>query len=137
MATQSYDLDAIARQLKDSGKSHQAGEVFAEYSFARQGGAIGTLKTGLFLPAGSVVYGGMIFGQVAVASGGAATIAIKLGATDVLPAAALTAFTATSLQRLDTLSVRLAAETELTIAIAAAALTAGKFTIKLSYMQLT
>lgn len=122
--------------------------VKAEYDFAIDGGAIGTLTLrgisgqGNTVPADSVILGGYLYVITPPTSGGAGTGAIGIeGAADVVAAAAVSGapwstggnksvipvFTGAT-------SIRTTVARSLTLAIASAALTAGKFHVTLVYV---
>ena len=122
-----------------------------EYDFAVDGGAVSTItlraatsdSNGNEIPAGSVITGGYIEGDTLVtsASGSTATIAVSSEGASDLQAAAVTsgapwsttgrkaivpAFTAAT-------SVKTTARRSITITVAVAALTAGKFRVVVFY----
>lgn len=111
-----------------------------EYDFAKDGGAVGdiTLRGG-GLPAGAVVTSGVIDMQTTLASGGAATIALKVAAAgDVLAAGTL--ITALSSGANDVVPdgtaanmIKTTAAASVTASIGVAALTAGKLVVCLEY----
>jgi len=115
--------------------------AYFEYDFASDGGAVGTISLrGDRLPNDAVVNDGMVHVNTALTSGGSATIALHiLNAADVLAATAVASFSANAL--LDVVPVSTAATSiratsgglGLTMTIAAAALTAGKFTVAVEY----
>ena len=110
-----------------------------EYSFAKEGGAIGDITLrGPAIPPNALIIGGIIDVENAVTAGGAATIALRIeGAADLLAAAAIAGFTANA--QLATVPVFTAATTKRVTAtakkvvatVAAFQLTAGKFTVNL------
>jgi hypothetical protein len=121
-----------------------------EYDFAVDGGAVGTItlraasggsSVGNDIPQGAIITGGYIEVDTIVTSGGAATVSAgSEAAADLQAAAAVSgapwsttgrknitpAFTAAT-------SVKTTARRQLSIAIAAAALTAGKFRVVVFY----
>lgn len=118
-----------------------------EYDFAVDGGAISTItlrggdSTGNTIPAGSVITGGYIEVDTAVTSGGAATLSAgSEAAADLQAAAAVSgapwsttgrksitpAFTGAT-------TLKTTAARSLTVAVAAFALTAGKFRVVVFY----
>lgn len=118
-------------------------EAYGEYDFAVDGGAISTivLRGDGSMPIGSIIMGGFIEVDTAVTSGGAATVAVNSEAAGDLQAAITVAgapwsttgrkailpvWTAASF-------VKLTANRSLAIAIAAFALTAGKFRVVVFY----
>jgi hypothetical protein len=115
--------------------------AYFEYDFARDGGAIGDITLrGNSLPAYAIVIGGMIDVEVAVTSADAATIALNLeAAADVLAITGKASFSLAAL--LDVVpvntaatAVRLTAIRKLVATVADFALTAGKFTVALTYI---
>ena len=117
--------------------------VRGRYDFAVDGGAISTIAlTALTpIPSGSVVVGGYIDITTACTSGGAATIACQVNAADdVLTAVAVASWTLgrknilpapTSGALTASTAVKTTADRNISIVIAAAALTAGVFDVVL------
>jgi len=115
--------------------------AYFEYDFSRDGGAVGAIALrGDSLPAGAIVTTGKVHINTAVTSDGSATLALKIvGAADVLTATAVGSFSSNAL--LDTVPVNTAATsikvattgTGMTLTVAVAALTAGKFTVAMEY----
>lgn len=112
-----------------------------EYDFSRDGGAIGDILLGTkILPGGAKVLYGFVDVQDVVTSGGSATIALSVtGAGDILAATAVASFSANAL--LDCVPdytaanmVIVAASAQVTMAVAVAALTDGKFNVNLVYL---
>lgn len=124
-------------------------EASGEYDFVVDGGAVSTItlrsaggaSLGNTLPAGSVVTGGYIEVDTALTSGGSATVAVSVeSAGDLQAAAAFSgapwsttgrksvtpAFTGAT-------GVKTTVARSVTITIATAALTAGKFRVVLYY----
>lgn len=125
-------------------------EAAGEYDFAVDGGAVGTItlrcnggsSLGGVIPAGSVITGGYIEVDTAVTSGGAATLGVNSEAAgDLLAAGTLVSgapwsstgrkaiipvFTAAS-------TVKTTVTRSLTVTVAVAALTAGKFRVVVFY----
>ncbi|NJP24453.1 hypothetical protein FLW53_09575 [Microbispora sp. SCL1-1] len=124
-------------------------EARGEYDFAVDGGAVGTIvlrsapgdSNGNDIPNGSLIMGGYIEVDTIPTSGGAATIAVASeGAGDLQTAAAISGppwsttgrkaitpvFTAAT-------GVKTTARRNLAIAVATAALTAGKFRVVVFY----
>jgi hypothetical protein len=117
--------------------------VRGKYDFALDGGAISTIAitAGLPIPNGSVIVGGYVDVITQLTSGGAATIACQVeaandiltavavaswttGRFNILPAAATGALTASTYRKLT-------ADRNISIVIAAFALTAGVFNVVL------
>lgn len=121
------------------------GNAKMTYDFAVDGGAISTItpSNSPTLPAGAIILGGTIDITTQLTSGGAATIALGLGAGAQV--AALKAATAVATWVVGQLAmipvftaatyVKVAAATPLTVTIAAQALTAGKFDVNVVYVQ--
>lgn len=119
-----------------------------EYNFAVDGGAIGTipLMGATLIPSGATIIGGWIEVQTTLTSGGAATIAVQVeGAGDIVPATAVASWTAgrkkivpamdTSAALAAATDVRTTAARDISAVIAAATLTAGKFSAVLLYLE--
>ena len=106
----------------------------ATYDFDVHGGATGTAQgLGVIIPNGAIVKS--VTGNVitTLASDGSATIAINLGATEVNAATAFDHADYVSVdQHFSTLTV-LAADSEVNLDIATAALTGGKYDIFVEY----
>ena len=122
-------------------KYSNMGTVSYEYDFARDGGAISdiTLSSDI-LPDDAIVLDGVIHVKTAVTSGGSATIALKVNSSeDILAATAIASFSAGAL--LDVVAdgtatnmILTAAKKNLTMTVATAALTAGRFVVHLRYV---
>ena len=102
-----------------------------EYNFTYDGGAIGTYSLGVQLPAGAVVTDVYSDELTTLTSGGSATLQLQAGSTNLTGAVAFdTGFTGVEKQALasSATSIKPSASTksELKLAIATAALTAGK-----------
>lgn len=120
-----------------------------EYDFAVDGGAVSTItlrsaggsSVGNEIPAGAVITGGYIEVDTILTSGGSATVAANSeGAGDLLAAAAFGGAPWSTTGRKSIIpagtgatSVKTTATRNLAIAIATAALTAGKFRIVVMY----
>ena len=116
--------------------------AYAEYDFAKDGGAVGdiTLRGGV-LPAGAYITKAWLDVVTAVTSGGAATIALKSKASgDLLPATGKATFAADQTMALGpainggSLVGPTTDNTYIKATVAAAALTAGKFTVIAEYI---
>jgi len=117
--------------------------VRGRYDFAVDGGAIGTLAitSGTPIPSGSTIIGGYVDVLTALTSGGAATIACQVeAANDILTAVAVASWTTgrknilpapTSGALTASTAVRTTADRNISIVIATATLTAGKFDVVL------
>lgn len=117
--------------------------IRGRYDFAVDGGAVSTiaLTSGTPIPSGSVIIGGFIDVLTQLTSGGAATIAAQVeAANDILTAVAVASWTAgrknvlpspTTGALTASTAVKTTADRNISIVIAAAALTAGKFDVVL------
>lgn len=116
------------------------------YDFAVDGGAVSTiaLMGATKIPSGATIVGGWIEVHTQLTSGGAATIAVQVeGAGDIVGAVAVASWTAGRKQIIPALTagaalaasavVRTTAARDISAVIAAAALTAGKFSVCLLY----
>lgn len=128
--------DAIARSLV---------QIRGRYDFAVDGGAVSTIAvtSGTPIPSGSVVLNGYVDVLTQLTSGGAATIAMQVeGANDILTAVAVASWTVGRKNVLpgltpgaltaNTAVVKTTADRNISIVIAAAALTAGVFEVVLN-----
>ena len=120
-----------------------------EYDFAVDGGAVSTIvlrgggAIGGTIPTGSVIFEGYVDVLTPLTSGGAATIAAQTeAANDVLTAVAVASWTAGIKNVLPAIAtgaltantaVKTTAARSISIVIATAALTAGKFRVVLMY----
>lgn len=115
----------------------------AEYDFAVDGGAVGTINTrggtatfGGSLPSGAVVTSGYIEVDTALTSGGAATVGVSLEGTNDLQAAVVISGAPWSTTGRKALAFS-GAKTTVTraprVEVGVAALTAGKFRVVLVY----
>lgn len=118
--------------------------AYAEYDFAKEGGAIGDITLrGANIPNGAIVTSGVIHVLTALTSGGSATIAIRVnGTADMRAATAVATYSLNAL--LDTVPdgaatnmVRLTANRDIVATVAVAALTAGKMVVALEYVMTT
>lgn len=123
--------------------------VAGEYDVAVDGGAVSTItlrgapnySVGNDIPIGSVIESGYIEVDTAVTSGGAATVAVSAeGAGDLVAAAAVSGAPWSTTGRKSIIpvatgatSVKTTAARQLTVTIATAALTAGKFRVVIHY----
>ena len=124
-------------------------EASGEYDFAVDGGAVGTITLrsaggaviGNSIPNGSVITGGYIEVDTPLTSGGAATVAVTAeGAGDTLAAAAVSGAPWSTTGRKSIVqaftgatTVKTTAARGMTMTIATAALTAGKFRVVVFY----
>lgn len=110
------------------------------WDFAEQGGAVGAIRTGIFIPNNAVINFGYAKVLTTLTSGGAATISVDLNSTgDLVAALAVASWTAnTVIEGVDLIvaMIEATADREVTLTIATAALTAGKFLYTLHYDQL-
>lgn len=118
-----------------------------DYSFAVDGGAVSTIAlTGsTLIPSGAIIVRGFIEITTTLTSGGAATIAVQVeSAGDICAATAVASWTAgrknvlpaqTSGSLTAATSVKTTAARDISIVIAAAALTAGVFKVVLEYIE--
>lgn len=108
----------------------------ALYDFSSDGGAVGSITFGRLLPAGAVVTRVFADELTNVTSGGSATIQLKAGSTNLTGATAIASFSGLTAPALDgsAAAIKLSADSELQIAIATAALTAGKVRFFVEYI---
>lgn len=115
----------------------------AHYDFAVDGGAVGDIALrGQKIPQGAIITDVLIDVDTVLTSGGAATVALKAeSAADLNAADAISGapWSSTGAKRGDltatTAPVKTTAERTVTATVAAAALTAGKFSVIVSYLQ--
>lgn len=115
------------------------------YSFATDGGAVSTITLrGDTIPSGAIITDALLHVDTPPTSGGAATISVgSEAAADIQAAAAISGapWSTTGAKRATfvatTAPVKTTAERSITIAVAAAALTAGKFSVVVEYVELT
>lgn len=105
------------------------------YSFAADGGAVGTFAFGVKLPSGAVITNVYSDEQTNATSGGAATLQLMAGATALTDAEAFSAFAAAQSRALasSASAIKISADSELKLAVAGAALTAGKIRFAVEY----
>ena len=114
------------------------------YDFAVDGGATGDITLrGDKIPSGAIITDALIHVDTVLTSGGAATVAIKTEAAADINAADLISgapWSTTGAKRADftatTAPVKTTAERSVVATVAAAALTAGKFSVLVSYVEL-
>ena len=118
----------------------------AYYDFATDGGAVGAINLrGDKLPAGAVIVNSLIDVVTPVTSGGAATVSLGTeAATDIRAAATLatapalgTAATPRGAVTGSSAAVKLTADRHVVATIATAALTAGRFSVLIEYVELS
>ena len=125
--------------MQNSGLSPMKYVADFRYDFAKDGGAVGDIELGPYLPVNAIITSGMIHVETAATSGGSATVALKVNtAEDVLAATAVGSLTLNAL--LDVVpvgtaatAIRTTALKKLTMTIATATLTAGKIRVVLEY----
>lgn len=114
------------------------------YEFALDGGAVGDITLrGDSLPSGAIILDSWVHVDTALTSGGAATVAIKTeGAADINAADAISGapWSTTGAKRADltatTAPVKTTAARNIVATVATAALTAGKFSVIIEYVEL-
>lgn len=121
------------------------GNAKMTYDFAVDGGAVSTItpSNSPTIPANAIILGGTIDITTTLTSGGAATIALGLGSgaqvASLKGATAVASWTAGQLALVPVFTaatyVKVTAATRLTMTIAAAALTAGKFDVNVAYIR--
>lgn len=131
--------------VQGSGGLAVIGNAKMTYDFAVDGGAISVITpaNSPTLPINAIILGGTIDITTTLTSGGSATIALGLGAgaqvAALKAALAVASWTAGQLALIPIFTaatyVKAAAATALTLSIATAALTAGKFDVNLVYLQ--
>lgn len=113
--------------------------VKAQYDFATLGGAVGDISLGVTIPDNAVITDVVIDVLTNPTSGGSATIAVKAqSAADLIGATAVASFTGI-LQGVPTAgtiasAIKLTANRTVTVTVAVAALTAGKFNVFVKYL---
>lgn len=116
----------------------------ALYEFAVDGGAVGDITLrGDSLPSGAVILDSWLHVDTALTSGGAATVAIKTeGAADINAADAISGapWSTTGAKRADftatTAPIKTTAARSIVATVGTAALTAGKFSVIIEYVEL-
>lgn len=106
------------------------------YSFAADGGAMGTLTFGRKLPKGAIVTNIYSDEISTLTSGGSATLQLKCGSQNLTGAIAFdTGFSGTQSQALasSATAIKVSAESEISLTIAGAALTAGEVRFYVEY----
>lgn len=125
--------DLLAAAALTAGKSQT---MDTTYDFAKNGGAIGTLDLGMAVPAGAIITRFWTDSLTVLASAGAATVALAVGTDSIMAA---TAYNNASLVGTDEhtsgLPLKTAAGGDLKFTIAAAALTAGKLRVIVSWLN--
>lgn len=114
------------------------------YSFAIDGGAVGDIALrGDAIPSGAIITDVLVHVDTALTSGGAATVALKAeSAADLNAADAVSGapWSTTGAKRggltATTAPVKTTAARAITATVATAALTAGKFSVYVSYLEI-
>lgn len=114
-----------------------------EYKFAVSGGATGVYRTGISIPANSVITRVYTRAVTAFASAGSATVAVKVGAVTLKAATAFDDADYTAvIDQTDsantsaiTVPVLVTTAGEITLTVAAAALTDGNYKIWVEYLK--
>lgn len=125
-------LEDLKAQRVYSGTTWHPMEYAAfSHSFATDGGAVGTIDTGILLPAGFVLWDGCLDIITGYTSAGAATVAIRSeAAADILAATAVASLVAGRFAIIPVgtpaTSLKMTANRTVQVVIATAALTAGK-----------
>lgn len=115
-----------------------------KYDFAVEGGAVGDITLrGHTIPSGAILLDALLHVDTALTSGGAATVAIKVeSAADVNAADAISGapWSTAGAKRADFVAtsapIKTTAARSIVATVAAAALTAGKFTVVAFYVEL-
>lgn len=128
--------------MQNSGLAPCKRVSIAQYDFATDGGAIGAITVPCHgIPAGAIITSGMVYVDTAPVGVGASVAIHVLTAEDLLAATAITSLTLAAM--LDIVPVGTAATailataniTQVTFTISAAALTAGKITVQLEFLD--
>lgn len=130
----------LGSSLGHGGKRYARGY----YDFATEGGAVGDITLrGDAVPSGAIVTDVLIHVDTVLTSGGSATVAIKLeGAADMNAADAISGapWSTTGAKRgdldADTAPVKTTAQRSIVATVGTAALTAGKFSVIIEYLEL-
>ena len=130
-------LDADNTEPADGSWAAATRWAKAEYDFSTDGGGQGDIALGVTIPDNAIVIGGFLEGITAVTSGGSATVAIKLqSAADILAATGKASITGTAVlpgAAVMAAPFKLTAPRVVTITVATADLTAGKFNVWIEY----
>jgi hypothetical protein len=128
--------------MSEHGLKNHKGVAYSEYDFAKDGGAVGDIVLrGNVLPAGALITNGWVEVETALAGGATSTVALKVvSAADLMAAMGVGNFAANVQLPVGVAGPigktlgPLAAYKTPTLTVAAAALTAGKFTLALEYI---
>lgn len=129
---------AVGISARDGAVLNENGNrvVSVRYSFASDGGAVATYTFGRKLPAGAIVTN-IYSDEIAVlTSGGSATLQLKAGSQNLTPAIAFdTGFASAQSQALasSATAIKVTAESDVSLAVAGAALTAGEVRFYVEY----
>ena len=138
---------AIIESTDRLGDGLSMGEIkhaVAEYDFAKDGGAVSTINLrGDSIPSGAIIVNALIDVRTIPTSGGAATIALNTeGAGDIQVATSYNAspYSTATPKRGGAMNgtatpIKTTAKRPIQATIAAAALTAGKFKVLVSYLE--
>jgi hypothetical protein len=131
--TRAFEAYGIA-----DGLAKGKGVIAATYNFATLGGAVGDIALGAKFDQAVIVTDIYLQKVVDPDSGGLATIAVKAGSTALVAATAFdnAAFTGTGKLTLTSsaTAIEVPADSELTITVAVAALTAGQFRLCVEFI---
>lgn len=137
--------NATSGAIATGGGLGSVGNAKMTYSFAVDGGAVSTITptNSPTIPIGAIILGGTIDITTTLTSGGAATIALGLGSgaqvASLKAATAVASWTAGQLALIPVFTaasyVKSTAAAALTLTVATAALTAGRFDVNLVYVQ--
>lgn len=137
----------IESSVAEGGSSPRFKVARGIYDFAVDGGAVSTiaLMGSTAIPSGATIVGGFIDVHTQLTSGGSATIACQVNAAnDILTAVAVASWTTgvknilpapTTGALTASTAVRTTAARDISIVIATAALTAGRFSVVLYYID--
>jgi hypothetical protein len=125
--------DEVATSFFSGRISRQA---FAQYAFAVDAGAVGTIDLKVEIPLNAVITHAVTDTPTNLTSGGSATVQILVGAQSIVAAAAFdTAYDSPNEHALvNTEPIKVTTTANIKIAIATAALTAGVLNIWLEYL---
>lgn len=141
-------MSKVQGYIKEGVNNKRPNVARGDYDFAVDGGAVSTIPLigGTLIPLGATILYGWIEVVTALTSGGSATAAIQVeGAGDIVPAQVLATWTTGRKKIVPCLGasavlaaatdVRLTADRDISLVIAVAALTAGKFSVILEYLD--
>lgn len=128
------EATAAAAALASQGVTAQ-GVLVADYDFAVHAGAVGTIDLGVTLPDNAIVVNVKSDVVTPFTSGGAATIAIKAVAADLIAATAYGDASLTDIDDHAVANVKTSAVSAINFVIATADLTAGKARFSIEWVQ--